>query len=265
MEQIADTLEEKIKRLQLEAAQDASQAQQTGALREIGSECRCESYGKIQDIIRTCDIYETPFEPKTCNTIKKVWHKTLSIAGIFERFQDANFREINKRGVPEDVKSSYEKVKVYADNLSDNLKAGNGLVLKGPVGTLKTTLAIAVLQAALWQGFSGRKILMQSLLDEIFSRKAYNLEDWLKFERDLRECRLLVVDELGKHKSEGWVMTKFEAIVSERHERRRSTIFVTNLTAQEMRGLYSEGIIDRFNHVNEVVNFTGKSQRVKGD
>lgn len=190
---------------------------------------------------------------------------TLQRSGVYERFWDASFAAIEKRGVPVAVKEQFDQVKEYAAELKKHLASGDGLILKGLVGTMKTTLAVAVLQEALFQGYSGRKILMQSLLDEIFSRKAYNLDDWLKFEQDLRECRLLVVDELGKHQSEGWVMTKFEAIVSERHERRRSTIFVTNLTAGEMKGIYSEGVIDRFNHVNQVINFTGKSQRVAGD
>ena len=228
--------------------------------------CRfCESYKThIRDIISACPRYDLPFG-ETCKLIKEKWQEQLVKAGIYERFWDANFYSIEKRGIPESVKQPYEQIKKYCKDLDKNIKRGTGLILKGPVGTMKTTLAVAVLQEALLRGYQVRKILMQSLLDEIFTLKARNTEEWLKFEKMLREARLLVVDELGKHQSEGWVMTKFEAIVSERHERRRSTIFVTNLTAQEMRGLYSEGVIDRFNHVNEVITFRGESVRIKGD
>ena len=193
------------------------------------------------------------------------WVDKLQRAGVYERFYGANFGSIITRGVPKAVEAQYKQVRKFADELAQNIKNGNGLLLKGPVGTMKTTFAVAILQEALEQGYSGRKILMQSLLDNIFTLKARNMQDWLQFEHDLRSCRLLLVDELGKHNSEGWVMTKFEAIVSERHERRRSTIFTTNLTSAEMKGLYSEGVIDRFNHVNEVIAFKGESLRVKGD
>jgi len=229
-------------------------------------DCRfCESYKtRVQDILSACPRYDSPFG-ETCKLIKRKWQEQLVKAGIYERFWDANFYSIEKRGIPESVKQPYEQVKKYCETLHENMERGNGLLLKGPVGTMKTTLAAAALQEALRQGYSGKKILMQSLLDDIFTLKARNTQEWLQFENDLRNCRLLVVDELGKHQSEGWVMTKFEAIVSERHERRRSTIFVTNLTAQEMKGLYSEGVIDRFNHVNEVITFRGESVRIKGD
>jgi len=200
-----------------------------------------------------------------CQEIKRRWQECLRKAGIYERFYDANIKNIQARGIPEQIRTQYKQITDYLLHLEKNTKTGRGLILKGPPGTMKTTLAVAILQEAIFYGYSGRKILMQSLLDEIFMMKARGIEEWLKFENELRNCRLLVVDELGKHSSEGWVMTKFEAIVSERHERRRSTIFITNLTSKELKGLYSEGVIDRFNHVNDVVNFEGKSLRVKGD
>ncbi len=225
----------------------------------------CEGYKyRVQDILQTCHRYSSPFG-KTCSLVKQKWQKQLLKAGVHERFWNANFACIEKRGIPERINGAFAKIESYCRYLKNRLNRGEGLVLKGPVGTMKTTLAVAILQLALWQGYSARKIMMQSLLDEIFSRKAYSLGEWLKFEKDLRECRLLVIDELGKHLSKEWVMTKFEAIVGERHERRRSTIFVTNMTSIELKGLYSEGVIDRFNHVNEVINFSGGSLRVKGD
>jgi DNA replication protein DnaC len=265
MEQVAEV----IRRLEHLQGQDSGQVSTIGKPKQNLTEsddCRfCESYKtRVQDILSACQHYNSPLG-ETCELIKRKWKEQLVKAGIYERFWDANFYSIEKRGIPESVKQPYEQVKKYCETLHENIERGAGLVLKGPVGTMKTTLAVAVLQEALWRGYRARKILMQSLLDEIFTLKARNTEEWLQLESDLRNCRLLVVDELGKHQSEGWVMTKFEAIVSERHERRRSTIFVTNLTAQEMKGLYSEGVIDRFNHVNEVITFRGESVRIKGD
>ena len=216
-------------------------------------------------MLDTCHKEVPPLDLLSCPVFKRKWHQTLRARGVYERFQDANFQAIQKRGVPGEIKKQYGRVVNYVQQLDQRLKAGDGLILKGPVGTMKTTLAVAVLQEALARGYTVRKILMQSLLDDIFTLKAQGSREWLQYEQDLRNVSLLVVDELGKHKSEGWVMNKFEAIVSERHERRRSTIFVTNLTTDEIRGMYSEGVIDRFNHVSDVITFTGQSQRVKGD
>jgi len=265
MEQLESILQ-RLEHLQSPGSDQASMTGKQKPKSTISDVCaRCEAYkSSVQEILSACPRYSSPFE-RTCELVQRRWHEQLTKAGVYERFWDANFAGIEKRGVPESIREPYEQVKKYCANLDMNIGHGAGLILKGPVGTMKTTLAVAVLQEALWRGYRARKILMQSLLDEIFTLKARNTEEWLQFESDLRNCRLLVVDELGKHQSEGWVMTKFEAIVSERHERRRSTIFVTNLTAQEMKGLYSEGVIDRFNHVNEVITFRGESVRIKGD
>lgn len=262
MEQVGEILQkiDKIKYLQA-----TSQAGTIGKQKETEYSCQtCESFSDIFALIKSCDKYKHP-QKLNCSLLRKKWHEHLIDCGVYERFFSANFRQIEDRKIPAEISNQYQQIKDYVGNLKTNLEQGIGLILKGPVGTMKTTLAVAVLQEALWQGYSGHKILMQSLLDEIFTRKAKNIQEWLKFEKALREAKLLIVDELGKHKSEGWVMTKFEAIVSERHERRRSTIFVTNLTAKELSGLYSEGVIDRFNHISHVINFTGQSLRVKGD
>lgn len=244
---------------------DTAQANMTGGRSptELSSCAFCNGF-PLSKILTDCPTREHPLKTK-CDYLKAKWYEKLRESGIYERLYNAHFPAIEARGVPPEAKEQYEQIYLFSLDLPRHIRQGNGLILKGPVGTMKTTLAVALQQEAILQGFTTRKILMQSLLDDIFTLKVTSREDWLKFERDLRETKLLVIDELGKHKSEGWVMTKFEAIVSERHERRRSTVFVSNLTAAEMKGMYSEGVIDRFNHVNEVVNFRGKSLREKGD
>ena len=233
---------------------------------EPGSECAfCASYKTFREMAAHCSKISEEFSSDHCPELKNKWQHVLKAAGAYERFFDANCTAIERRGIPTKIRLQASKIMRYIGTLDSNIRDGSGLILAGPPGTMKTTFGVAILQQALLQGYSARKILMQSLLDEIFTLKAKNLDDWLQFEKQLREAKLLVIDELGKHKSEGWVMTKFEAIVSERHERRRSTIFITNLTPDEMKGMYSEGVIDRFNHCNELITFTGNSVRIQGD
>lgn len=185
----------------------------------------------------------------------------LEQCGIFKRFRNANFESIEKVGVPEAIRYQYGEVKDFAANLQDNLDEGRGLLLKGSVGTMKSTLAVAVLQKQIVDGRSGRFISMASLLDNIFSLKAKNASEWAQFEQDLRETPLLVLDDMGSEHTEGWVLTKVDAIISERWNRCRSIIITTNLSGEQLKKTYAERVIDRLKNTMQVINFTGKSLR----
>ncbi len=177
--------------------------------------------------------------------------------GIYERYHWATFENIEKRGIPE--KQAYSKVLAYVQNLEQNLKNGNGLILKGGVGTGKTTLAAAVVQHMIRIGnTSCHFVPLASLLDEIFSRKG---DDQKEYIHQLKNCKLLVIDDLGQEYGEGWVQLKFENIISERYNRCRSTIFTSNLSAEKMKDRYTERIIDRFRDNSDIINFTGRSLR----
>lgn len=121
--------------------------------------------------------------------------------------------------------------------MHENAEAGRGLLLKGSVGTMKTTLAVAVLQEQIAQGGSGYFVTMSGLLDSIFTLKAISPGEWARFEQRLRETPLLVLDDLGAEHSEGWVQTKVDAIIAERYNRCWPVIVTTNLTAGQLRGI----------------------------
>ena len=131
----------------------------------------------------------------------------------------------------------------------------------GPVGTGKTSAASAVLQYGLKRDYGGLFIGMSSLLDTIFTTKEKNRDEWVEFERRLRETTLLVIDDLGTERPEGWVQIKLDSIVSERYNRMKPILVTTNLDATGLRNTYSERIIDRLRQTNKVLVFPGPSLR----
>jgi len=168
---------------------------------------------------------------------------------------------MNKRQIPGSIRGEYLEVKKYADNLSKNIKNGTGLLLKGPVGTMKTSLAAAVLLHHIHQGGRGMFISMAGLLDTIFSLKAKNVGEWAKFENNLRKTSILVIDDLGAEHTEGWVLTKVDAIISERYNNMLPIIVTTNLSANELKATYAERVIDRIRSTMLTVSFSGQSLR----
>lgn len=188
----------------------------------------------------------------------------LAQRGIYKRFAQASFQNIEKRGLPDDenIRQNYSQVKNYANQLTENMANGIGLILMGPCGTLKTMMAVAVLRKRLENGGSGMFIPMCSLLDDVFTRYTLNREEWARYEQKIRNTSLLVLDDLGSENSnQKWVMAKVDSIITERYNKMLPCIITTNMDFKEMKGTYAERIIDRFRSTSITIMFTGKSQR----
>ena len=218
----------------------------------ISSSCLVELTGRAG----LCDE-----QSSNCPVLLRAISKNLERCGVYQRFWDCTLANIEQAGVPAGIREAYRQVQGYARNLPENITAGRGLLLKGAVGTMKTTLAVAVLQEQIARGGSGFFITMSGLLDRIFTLKANSPDQWAKFELNLRETPLLVLDDLGAEHTESWVLTKVDAIIAERYNRCRPVIITTNLSTGQLRGIYAERVIDRLRSTLQVVNFSGPSLR----
>ena len=89
--------------------------------------------------------------------------------GIPKRYRNVTMEYIVNRGVPEQSKQNVADVQRYIDKLDDNLQNGNGMVMRGNVGTMKTTLAIAIMRAVIDKGRNAYFIPMANLMDRLFS------------------------------------------------------------------------------------------------
>ena len=187
--------------------------------------------------------------------------RQIKIAGIGRRYAGCTFEYIERRGVPVGMEAYYPIIKNYANNLPENIKSGTGILLQGAVGRMKTTLAAAVLLEHIHAGHRGMFITMSSLLDTIFSLKARSVAEWEQFETNLRTISLLVIDDLGSERTEGWVLTKVDSIIAERYNNCLPVIVTTNLSKTELKETYAERIIDRMRSTMIDVVFSGSSLR----
>lgn len=185
--------------------------------------------------------------------------KILESAGIMERFQSIKFENV----VPtEDIKENANMVLNYANNIEQHIANGEGLILSGSYGTMKTTLAICVLRKYLEQGGRGLFVPMCSMMDSLYSMKIRNTEEWMNYETRLRTTSLLIVDDLGSEDvSAPWVLSKVNSIITERYNRKKSIIVTTNLTKEELAKTYAGRIIDRLRSTNYYISFNGKTKR----
>lgn len=184
--------------------------------------------------------------------------------GIMRRYQDVSFEAIEQRGVPQQLAKQYDAVLDYAGNLSRNIEQGMGLIMLGPPGLMKTTLAVAVLRQLLETSTraSGYMVPMVSLIDNLFTMRAMDKVEAAEYERRLRKCDLLVLDDLGGEVTgQPWVMSKVDSIITERYNRMLPVIVTSNLDTKTMAGTYGGRIIDRLRSTGTVLRFNGLSLR----
>jgi DNA replication protein DnaC len=126
------------------------------------------------------------------------------------------------KGVQEAVKV----VKAFLDHPT------GWVVLMGPVGTGKTHLAVAIVNACIEAGMVTLFAAVPDLLDHLraaFSPHAEVVYDEL-FER-LRNAELLVLDDLGTQRSSPWVDEKLFQLLNHRYNSRRPTVITLNRRA----------------------------------
>ena len=185
-------------------------------------------------------------------------------AGIFARYKDVTFDAIEARGLPENpsICANYAIVKDYAAHLKENLKNGTGLLLAGGYGTMKTTMAVAVLRQLVESGGHGLILPMCSLIDHLYTLRTLNREEWARFEERIRATSLLIIDDLGgENTDQSWILAKVDSILTDRYNRMRPTIITTNLTRAELQNTYSGRIIDRLKSTSKLLVYHGGSER----
>lgn len=180
-------------------------------------------------------------------------------SNIPKRYEKVTMDFIKQKGVPSNLAAQVAVVDNYIAHIDDRIRHGNGLLFRGPVGTMKTSLAIAVMRAAIDRGWRAYFIPMANLVDDIFSLQG---EERIRFQNRLDTTDLLVIDDLGMEfdKEDSWVKAKIRAIVNNRYNDVKSTIVTTNLGA-DIQNRYVAGMLDRIRSTSEFVNFSGKSLR----
>ena len=165
--------------------------------------------------------------------------------GIYKRFQHVTFDYIKGFGLPKDesIRYNFHIVEDFAHRLESYINAGTSLILAGGPGTLKTTMAVAILRQWIDRGHMGLFLPMVSLIDRLFTMREISREELARYEQRIKKTSLLILDDLGgENITQDWILSKVDSIITERYNRQLSTIITTNLTKNELnRGISLRG------------------------
>lgn len=202
--------------------------------------------------------FYTPVYNEPIMVEKKV---DLSIYGIKGRYVDMTFDKLKAQGAPVEDRQAYNNAFKYGVHIREHITNGRGLIMIGPVGTGKTSLAISILRKAIEQGYNGYLISMTSLFDTLLTLSKGPSEHYLKFENRIRNSPLLVLDDFGAEYTSEWVQQKVASIIADRVERNKSTIITSNLSVAQIKKAYDSRVYDRLKGTSFLIKFEGKSQR----
>ncbi len=132
-------------------------------------------------------------------------------------------------------------------HIADPQGAGN-LVLRGGVGSGKTTNAFAALkQIALHAARSSRRMTFTKVSHTDFNRAMRPTPDGAHLDAlaEFQEVDLLLFDDLGAGQVTDWASDTLYRLFDIRWSEQRPTIVTSNLTAQEMRDAVDERVLSR--------------------
>ncbi|MGN0141365.1 MAG: ATP-binding protein [Roseburia sp.] len=156
--------------------------------------------------------------------------------------------------------SAYSKCRDFISRFGGK-DAGN-LCFYGNTGIGKTFLSNCIAKELMDQGHSVIYFTAFQLFD-ILSKGVFDKdEEALAAHRNIFDCDLLIIDDLGTEFSNSFTTSQLFLCVNERILRNKSTIISTNLGLNQIADLYSERVLSRITSKYTLIKLFGADIRI---
>lgn len=161
----------------------------------------------------------------------------------------------------ENMQRIYQECRDFADHFSPGKE---NLLFKGPAGVGKTFLSNCIAEALIRQGFSV-VYLPAGRLFELLANAAFRREGEADsgFSAYVLDSDLLIIDDLGAEMNNSFVNSQLFFCLNERKLRKKSTLISTNLTLDEMQGIYTERVTSRLVESYRIYTFYNSDIRIR--
>lgn len=186
--------------------------------------------------------------------IKLEQHRSVCFRGT-EEMSGCTFDRDDGKGDPQLVQAA----RLYAEQFSQHLRDGMGLLYYGPVGTGKTFLAGCIANAVLAQGYKVKMTNFATVADEMWA-----VPDKAAYIADLAKYPLLILDDLGVERKSEYMQEMVYKIVNARYVAGNPVIVTTNLTPDELTKTADMGYQRTYDRLLEKclpINVDGRSRR----
>ncbi|QYY43093.1 ATP-binding protein [Aneurinibacillus thermoaerophilus] len=194
-----------------------------------------ELFGKVR-IVQSrcqCEIDKFVYGQKQAETLiqRKMIERKFDISELGKRFEECWFHTFQSRPGTE---KAYQIARDYAQNFEHHQEE-IGVLLWGTPGNGKTHLAAAVAHEIKDKGFTVVFQTMAELLERIrntFNKKEKETESEIM--DALRDCDLLVLDDIGAEKVTDWVLDVMFRIIDGRYRKKRPILYTSNFSPADL-------------------------------
>lgn len=173
---------------------------------------------------------------------KQVTATLLKWSGVPERYYGATLKEWKT----ENEKESRLKPELVSWAGGVDIAGSKSCVWIGPAGTGKTHLACGMLQDRYQIGKDGLYVTAKGYTDKIKnSYRSDSNDSSMDILDRYATTPILVMDEVGRQFEAKSEELYFFELVNERYNKRRPTLFLSNLSDEEFRGFVGNAIMDR--------------------
>lgn len=130
----------------------------------------------------------------------------------------------------------------YINNLDRYMKADIGYMLTGANGVGKTLLMSLILKDAICFGYSSYFIAANDLT-AMYTDGWSNEETKERFDRKVKNSKILVIDDVGKEYTNSLTKQTFESLVRHRVQSSLVTMVSSNMTEEQMRATYGQSFV----------------------
>lgn len=134
-----------------------------------------------------------------------------------------------------------EYCKCYADDFDTESES---LYMHGSTGLGKTHLSLAIANVVAEKGYNVIYDTAQNILSSL-EREKFSYSNNGEREKEILDCDLLIIDDLGSEFSTQFTVAAVYNIVNTRINRSKPVIISTNLTGNELEAKYSQRVTSR--------------------
>lgn len=195
----------------------------------------------------------------------RVLRALYNLSRISERYRYTITLEATESDLP-----AFEALNDYKESVLEKVEAGDGLYIWGKsTGSGKTSWACKIMshyfrKVAFDTGLEneGLYIFLPTFLEDLrdyYDNKDPDFEQVLSMVKD---CKLLIVDDIGAERVTEWVRERMVSIINTRVSNNLATIYTSNLSPEELKEELGDRISSRVLGSSQVVEITGGDRRV---